>query len=33
MLAVLATWKSARVHGRALVGLSEDELLELDARL
>ena len=30
MLAVLAIWKGARTHGRALVGLSEDELLELD---
>jgi hypothetical protein len=33
MLAVLAIWKSARTHGRALVELSEDELLELDAGL
>jgi len=29
MLAVLAIWKGARVHGRVLVELSEDELLEL----
>jgi len=29
MLAVLAIWKGARVYGRVLVELSEDELLEL----
>jgi hypothetical protein len=33
ILAVLAIWKSARVHGRALVELSEDELRELDVGL
>ena len=29
MLSVLAIWKGARIYGRVLVELSEDELVEL----
>jgi hypothetical protein len=33
MLSVLAIWKGARIYGRVLVELSEEELLELDEGL